>query len=337
MTTSPTEPDTAPADDERAELRALLAEELGSALSWADSSRLEAVLEDPNLGAVPYYEATDIANMLRIDGQARKVEQVLTLPLLMVSHSIEKAPGDRGEADLVRKLLALPSTAGGMVTPMRLVLAQMTSACLYRTASFEMWFKRVPLDGEQRIGIHKIAYRPATSTKVVRHLRNGDYAGLQQDPWATWAADVDHDGLPIRISADRSWTYVHGQHREPIIGTTDMEIALAAFRVKQKLRFLWFLFLEAQALPKVTVNSTTTAPAATTPPTAPRRSSPASLVAAWSVSRPAPRRACSKQLAARTRSTRRRWTISTPRCPGRCWHSSPTWPPPRRTAPGRTR
>ena len=257
MTTSPTEPDTAPADDERAQLRALLADELGSALSWADSVQLEAVLEDPNLGAVPYYEAADIANMLRIDGQARKVEQVLTLPLLMVPHSIEKGPGDRGEADLVRKLLTLPKTAGGPVTPLRLVIAQMTSACLYRTASFENWFRRVKVDGRDRIGVHKIAYRPPTSTKVVRELRNGDYAGLQQDPWATWATDGEHDGLPIRIPASRAWTYVHGQHREPIIGTSDMEIALSAFRVKQKLRFLWFLFLEAQALPKVTVNSTT--------------------------------------------------------------------------------
>lgn len=228
--------------------------ELGSSLSWADSILLDPVHGDldSRLGAVPYWDAADYANMLRSDGQARKVEQILTLPLLSVPYKIEPGPNDKGEAKLVEQLLTRPAAMGGMSTPLRVVLAQMTSAVTYRVASFEKVYARFQLDGKTRIGYRSLSFRPATSTRVLRDRRTGGYMGLEQDP-------IDsriNAGEPIRIRAERSFTYVHGIHREPILGTSDMEVALTAWRVKQKIRFLWFLFLESKALPKVTTKST---------------------------------------------------------------------------------
>jgi hypothetical protein len=44
--------------------------------------------------------------------------------------------------------------------------------------------------------------------------------------------------------------FIHGQHRNPLNGTSDLQTAYACFQSKQKVRFLWYQFLEDQTLPK---------------------------------------------------------------------------------------
>ena len=213
--------------------------ELGSTLTWADSLFIDYL--DPTVGSVSVWQARDYQQMLATDGQARKVETVLTLPLFSAGYTIEAGKGDKGEAEWVTEVLERPANAGGMSTPLRTVLAQMTSAVTYRVASFEKVLTR---DRDGRIVFDKLAYRPPVNTRVIRDKKNGAYRGLEQD-------GPEGGAEPIRIPAHRAFTYVHGQHRNPIIGTSDMEIPLTCWRTKQKLKFLWFLFLELHAQPRV--------------------------------------------------------------------------------------
>jgi hypothetical protein len=126
-----------------------------------------------------YFETRDLwarnfEEMLRLDGKARTLEQVLTLPLMSAEHSIEPAKGDSGEAEFVIDALTRPANAGGMTTPLELV-----------------------------------------------------------------------------IPPQKSFVYLHNQHRDPLSGTSDLETAWHIFESKQKIRFLWYSFLENQAMQKM--------------------------------------------------------------------------------------
>lgn len=213
--------------------------EVGSVLSWSDSLFTDYL--DPTVGSIHLWEARDYAQMLRTDGQARKVEAVLTHPLFSAGYTFEGVKGDKGEAEWVTDVFSRPANNGGMSTPLRLVLAQMTSAVTYRVASFEKVLTR---DDEGRVVYDKLAFRPAVNTRVQRDKKSGAYRGLEQDPPAGGYE-------PVKIPANRSFTYVHGQHRHPVLGSSDMEIPLTCWRTKQKLKFLWFLFLELHAQPRV--------------------------------------------------------------------------------------
>lgn len=228
----PSPPDTKPPEGE-----------LGTTLSYSDS--LFADYLDPTSGSIAWWEARDYRDMLRTEGQARKVEQVLTLPLLSAPRKFTPAKGDKGECEWVTDTLTRPANNGGMSTPFGQVIAQMTTAVTYRVASFEkVWVTR-----DDDFVYDKLAFRPAVNTRVMRDRKTGGYRGIRQDPPF---GETD----PINIDARRAFTYTHGVHRSPILGSSDMEIPLVCWRAKQKLRFLWFLFLELHAQPKVTTELT---------------------------------------------------------------------------------
>ena len=222
--------------------------ELGTVLSWSDSLFLDYL--DPSFGSISWWEAKDYQQMLRTESQARKVEQLLTLPLLSAPIEIKPGKGDKGECEWVTDALTRKANMGGMSTPLRMVIAQMTTAVTYRVASFEkVWG---PAAGN-RVMYEKLAFRPATNTRVIRDRKSGAYLGLQQDP--------PYGGIePIKIPANRAFTYVHGQHRSPVLGSSDMEIPLVCWKAKQKLRFLWFLFLEVHAQPRTAFSDTRETP-----------------------------------------------------------------------------
>lgn len=229
--------------------------EVGSAIAHSES--LFADYLDPSMGSVSWWEAREYSTMLRTESQARKVEMVLTLPILSAPQGIAPAKGDKGEAEWVTEVLTRPANAGGMSTPLRTVVAQMTSAFTYRVASFEKVWRDDPdapprpgrTEGGTPIVYDKLAFRPAINTRVKRDRKTGAYRGLVQDaPYG--GAD------PVHIAADRSFTHVNGQHRAPVIGSSDMEIPLVCWKAKQKLRFLWFLFLELHAQPRTAFSDT---------------------------------------------------------------------------------
>lgn len=189
--------------------------------------------------------ARQIDEMLRVDGKAKSLEQVLTLPLRAAPWSLDATAGDQGEAEWVREALTRPSNAGGMSTPIELVLGQATSACLYRRAFFEKVFK---IDQDGRVAFDKLAFRPAGTCRPIIDKVKGSFDGYTQYV-GNDHPNADSDGR-VKIAPDRAFVFVNGQHRRPLEGVSDLETAYQLFEAKQKVRYLWFVFLENQTMPK---------------------------------------------------------------------------------------
>jgi hypothetical protein len=223
--------------------------ELGSVLDRA--GRLFVSYDEGSVFTQPDFEAQKVDAMLRRDGQAQKLEQVLTLPLRQAPWSIEPKDGDRGEAMFATDVLTLSEPEGGMSTPLDLVIAQMTGACLYRRTYFEKVF-RVE-DGQ--VVYDKIAWRPPSTCKVRYDEQSGAFQGIRQ--WA-WRGDgIEEVDIPVV----KSLVVVNGQHRRPLEGVSDLETALSLYETKQKIRFLWASFLENQTMPKALAKDSTSDPA----------------------------------------------------------------------------
>lgn len=212
--------------------------ELGS--SWSQD-RLFTRIEGNKLFTLPDLDVNGIDDMLRMDGKARALEQILTLPLRFATWQIAPREGDTGEAEFVREALTTPDTAGGMSTPMDLVIAQMTSACLYRVAFFEKVWK---VNDAGRVIYDKIAFRSARTCAIPRSLDDQSFQGFEQ------RFRKGPEMVQVLIPPEKAVVFIHGQHRDPLNGISDLDTCRSIFETKQKVRFLWYSFLENQSMPK---------------------------------------------------------------------------------------
>lgn len=191
-----------------------------------------------------HVEIRQYDEMLERDGKANTLSEVLTLPLRQASFSITRGPARSEVADFVERALTSPANNGGMSTPMNMVIAQMAQAIVYRKSYFEKVFTL--RDG--RVVYDKLAYRPASTCALVRDPKTAAFQGFKQMPWR-----ADWGGEDIYIPPKRALVYIHGTHRDPLEGISAMVVPYWCYLTKQKIRFLWYSFLEGQSLPKTIV------------------------------------------------------------------------------------
>lgn len=199
------------------------------------------------------WTSRDMSQMLVRDGQAAALEAVLTLPIRQASRAIEKGDGDRGEAEFCRSVLMTPDTGGGMKTPLQDVIGQVTSAQTYRKAFFEKVFDIRESDG--KIVYTKLAFRPTATCELKRNARTGAMDGFRQQVWGfggllSTPVKTSTPGY-VDIKKIRSFVYINGKHRQPLTGTSELDLCYWCYSTKLKLIFLWLQFLEQQSLPKV--------------------------------------------------------------------------------------
>jgi hypothetical protein len=194
--------------------------EVGSSYS---GDRLFYTFDDGKVFETRDWSAVDFEDMLRRDGQAKTLEQVLTLP----------------------------ANAGGMTTPLELVIGQMTSATILRRAYFEKVFKA---DGD-RVRYDKLAFRPARTCYLLRDHDTYAFRGFRQKFLKSGGNMVEVD-----IKPEKAFVYFHGQDRDPLYGISDLETARSLYEAKQKVRFLWYSFLENQTIPKAIAEHNTSDP-----------------------------------------------------------------------------
>jgi hypothetical protein len=195
-----------------------------------------------------------MAAMLSKDGQSAAIEAVLTLPIRQASRAIEPAKGDKGEAEFCNSVLMAPHTSGGMKTPMQDVIGQITSAQIYRKAFFEkVWV----LNDAGKPVYEKLAYRPTATCELKRDVSTGAIPGFRQQRWhfGQQAITLKPGQLPgwVDISRIRSFVHINGKHRQPLTGTSEMDVAYWCHRTKLKVIYIWLNYLESQSLPKVIV------------------------------------------------------------------------------------
>lgn len=188
-------------------------------------------------------DARQLDAMLEADGTAKQLEQVLTLPLRGADWEIV---GKGEHADRVRAQFSHDEVDH--------LLAQMTSAVVYRKAFFESTWS---LDGAD-VRCNELAFRPASSCEAAWQPATGREAGFRQrvgnpggmlaDPYL-WSQSAQ-PGY-IQVPQQRSFIYTHGTHRQPKKGISDLAVAWWAYETRRKVLFLWLQFLETQSLPKV--------------------------------------------------------------------------------------
>ena len=200
-----------------------------------------------NVGLVyDYREPTvgQLQEMLDHDGRAKSLEQVLAMPLIGAGWHVVPGEGndDHETAQWVEDVLRRDTAEGGMSTSMETVIAQMTSAFTFRRSYHEKVFKQ---DEQNQVVYDKIAWRPPDTCTMLRDKTNGDLQGFNQ-----WVF-----GKPLQVSIVLPYAlvYVHGQHRNPVKGISDLQVVYHNYRTKEKLKFLWYTYCETMSLPRTIV------------------------------------------------------------------------------------
>lgn len=198
---------------------------------------------DYNLG-----QARDLKQMLSADGGARKVEQVLTLPLRSAAWEVRPAPDDSGEAAYVRDQVG---------DKLGKVIDQMTTAVTFRKAFFELQWD---LDEAGTVKLADVAYRPPATCEAAYDPKTGAPLGFRQRISNPGGLITVKQGTPanptpgyVEVKPERAFVYIHGAYREPIEGVSDLDVAFWLWQTRQKILFLLLQFLEGQSLPKTIV------------------------------------------------------------------------------------
>lgn len=250
-------PDLAPVGSERVGgRRALMGPELGTQFDWGQ--RLFAYYGSGDVFDYGEWSSRDMKTMFSRDGICNAIQLVLTLPIREADYSIQPAKGDKGEADFINSVLMTPDTEGGMKTPIHELVGQITSAQIYRRAFFEKTFK--VREDDEAIIYDKISYRPPATCQARYNDRTGEGNGFRQQVWLFGGNLMTsrHQKVPgyVDIPKVRSYIYTHGKHMEPLTGTSEMEVSYWCYQTKMKLLYLWYHFLENQALPRTVVYGT---------------------------------------------------------------------------------
>jgi hypothetical protein len=242
-------------DMSKRQKKSLLGGEIGTAFDMY--TRMFASFGGGDVFEIGEWRARDMDLMLRRDGVGRQVEQALTLPVRQTTFSLEGQKGDTGQLDLVEQQLYTPAESDGFQPGMRLIVGQMSGASIYRKAFFE---KHWVMDDDGMVRLDDLAWRPPSTCEMKRDEYTAKADGFRQKAWwfysdpkkAKQKFGKDWTGY-LEIPKNRSYVYIHGAHREPLTGISDMDVAYWCYKQKQKLLFLWFQFLENQSLPKLAV------------------------------------------------------------------------------------
>lgn len=231
--------------------------EVGSAFGWYE--RLFLNWRDGKVFDYSDWHARDLEDALGKDSKMRQIERVLVGPLEAARYEIDGLKGDTGEAEWLKQYLAADEFSGGMETPLDLVTAQMTSAIAYRKAFFELVWTAGTGDFDGKTVYSKVAYRPATTCRMIRDPKTARALGFEQEPF--WVGPGQTAQVyPVQIlnragKAPLAYVYVHGQRRDPVNGVSDLDVPMWCYKTKQKILFLWMQFAERASLPKVLVTA----------------------------------------------------------------------------------
>lgn len=241
----------------RSDRKTLLGGEIGTAFDMY--TRMFAAFSGGDVFEIGEWQARDMETMIRRDGDARMIEQALTLPIRAAHYHFEGLKGDKGELDLIESHFLSPPEAGGVKTPWNVILGQLSGARIFRKAFYE---KEYELTDNDEVRLKQLAWRPPATCQIKRDEHTAKFDGFRQRAWwffsdpsvarkkfaKEWGKNFT--GY-LDIPRIRAYVYIHGQEIQPLIGMSDMDVSYWCYKQKQKLLFLWFQFLENQSLPKI--------------------------------------------------------------------------------------
>lgn len=226
----------------------LLDKEEGSALDW--NSMFFTGFDD---GAIFRYDSVDFALGMKEmltgsapDPKAQTLESALALPIRRATFNLTQGRASNAVYERIHGYLFNPANFGGMSTPLNLIIAQMTNAFVYKKSFFEKVWTMADDGG---VTYDKVAWRPPATCAVERDPKTGAFQGFRQMPINLENTDEK------RFGTHRAFVYIHGTHRDPMEGVSDLLVTQWCYKTKQKIRFLWYQYLEGQSLPKTIVKN----------------------------------------------------------------------------------
>lgn len=235
--------------------------EMGSSLlpysSWSNFSQS---FEARNTPIVSIYE---LVQMIRRDGQARAIMQLLTLPLRFALQNGhweppvgEDAPDEVAYAEAV---WSQPSSSGGMTTPKNKLIAQMLLSVPHGFSAFEIVYRPPAKLKNQilsnKITLQKLAYRDP-NTVFIQTDNRGGYNGFRQ------RANTPLGMVDVVIPIKQSIVFTVQGEMNPYYGVSFFESAFPHFDAKRKLYYIAHLAAQFAAVPGRigTVPASATAP-----------------------------------------------------------------------------
>lgn len=233
----------------------------GSAFGWFDRWNIGMSPDGKYATDLADWEARDMHEMLTKDYKAQQMERVLALPITSAEYAIQPDVDDNGEAEWLKSFWSTDPFNGGCESSLDQIIGLCTSAFYYRRAYFEKVFAKGTGRFQGKIVYRDVAFRPQNTCRILRDKKTGKRLGFEQEAYYLGAEISRPQKWPIQILNNRAFVYTHGTRKDPLNGTSDMEVAYWAWKTKQKILMLWFQFLQGVSLPRITVkaNDLTTA------------------------------------------------------------------------------
>jgi hypothetical protein len=185
-----------------------------------------------------------LTTMRRLDGQARSLFRLLTLPIraALKSSTILAAEGGEKERQFIDDAFNLPPTQGGMTVTFHRFIEYLLVALFEGTSVFEKVFwipKFGPLKG--KITLKKLAHRPADTIRFIAD-DHGGFAGFrQQTNFAGKAIDV-------YVPPEYAFYYAAQETERRFYGVSFFESAFPHYDAKVRLYYTAHLAAQRAAV-----------------------------------------------------------------------------------------
>jgi len=178
--------------------------------------------------------------MRRLDGQARALYRLLTLPLRAALSKSTFIPADGGEeeAEFIDHQFNLPPASGGMTVTFHRFMAQLLQALFDGFSPFEMVYDYStygPMKGKYYL--KKMAYRQPNTITVIED-EDGHFAGFRQRAYANGKA------YDVVIPRERAFYFAAQEEERKYYGVSFFQSAF--YHYDKKIKMYYIAHLAAQ-------------------------------------------------------------------------------------------
>lgn len=171
--------------------------------------------------------------MRRMDGQARALYRLLTLPIRAALRTATIKPGEDGEeeAKFMEKVFYMPPQNGGMTVTFQRFMSQLLQGLFDGFSAFEKvyWVPETgPLAG--KITLKKLAHRPADTVTFIVD-KTGGFAGIRQKTYH-YQKSID-----VFIPKDRAFYYAAQEEEQKFYGVSFFQSAFYHYDKKARLYY----------------------------------------------------------------------------------------------------
>lgn len=185
-----------------------------------------------------------LVTMRRMDGQARALYRLLTLPIRAALTACTFIPGEDGEeeAEFIENVFRLPAESGGMTVTFHRFMSQILMGLFDGFAVFEKVF-HIPESGplQGKITLRKMGVRPPETVTFVADDKGG-FAGFRQQ------ASQNGKAIDVYVPADYTFYYAAQEEERKFYGVSFFQSAFYHYDKKVKLYYTAHLAAQRTAV-----------------------------------------------------------------------------------------